>query len=148
MPPSHSTPTVRDSAEGPSSDRSAVPGRARGDTVVDVADPPLDADDWTDEQWQAYLQATEADHVDGDPASPEAGATVFRRLKQSGAGAVIGAGMMGLEQALYGERPKEEIVAEAESDDPGRDRSVFDPEDPGSAVIALAVDPPPRAEDS
>jgi cytosine/adenosine deaminase-related metal-dependent hydrolase len=106
-----------------------------------VDDPPLDADDWTDEQWQAYLRASETDH-------PEVGATVFRRVKQSGAGAVIGAGMLGLEQALYGERPKEEVVAEAESDDPGRDRSVFDPDDPGSAVISLAIDPPPRAEDS
>ena len=100
--------------------------------------PPLDPDDWTDEQWQAHLLATADDATAAELVSePDAGATTFRRLKASGAGAVIGAGMMGLEQALYGERPKEEIVAEAESDDPDRDGSVFDPDDPGSAVVSI-----------
>jgi hypothetical protein len=56
--------------------------------------------------------------------------------------------MLGLDQALYGERPKEEVVAEAESDDPDRDRSVFDPDDPGASVIALAPDPPSLADGS
>ncbi|HEY6532537.1 MAG TPA: hypothetical protein VIY72_09545 [Acidimicrobiales bacterium] len=113
--------------------------------------PPLDADDWSDEQWQDYLRALDdapSDDDEGDPTSPEEGATGFRRLRGSGAASVIGAGMMGLEQALYGERPKEEIVAEAESDDPDRESSVFDPDDPRSAVISLADDAPPSTDDS
>ena len=113
-----------------------------GATVAAVEAPPNDPEDWTDEEWQAYLLATADDATDVGVAIPEGGATGFRRVKASAAGSVVGAGMMGLEQALYGERPKEEVVAEAESDDPYRDRSVFDPEDPGSATISLVVDPP------
>ena len=104
--------------------------------------PPLDPDDWTDEQWQTYLRES-ADDVADLTAEPDIGASTFRRLKASGAGSVIGAGMMGLEQALYGERPKEQIVAEAEDDHPDRDLSAFDPDDPDSAVVSLRVDAPP-----
>jgi len=112
-----------------------------------VDGPPLDPEDWSDEQWQDYLRAT-ADHdIDGSGSDSGAGASTFRRLRASGAGAVIGAGMLGLEQALYGERPKEEIVAESESDDPDRDRSVFDPDDPRSAVVAIPNDPPPELDE-
>jgi hypothetical protein len=122
-----------------------------------VEAPPNDPEDWS-EQWQSYLHATADDVLADDvladdvltddvldlgEAGPEEGAPGFRRLRRSAAGAVVGAGLLGLEQALYGERPKEEVVAEAESDDPHRDRSVFDPDDPGSATIALVVDPPP-----
>ena len=108
--------------------------------------PPNDPEDWTDEEWQAYLLATADDDTEIGVAGPEEGATGFRKLKASAAGSVVGAGMMGLEQALYGERPKEEVVAEAESDDPYRDRSVYDPDDPRSATISLVVDPPPPVD--
>lgn len=121
-------------------------------TVVAVDGPPNDPEDWSDDQWQVYLQATAADaEIDGSTAS--GGASGFRRLRGSGAGSVIGAAMQGLEQALYGERPKEEIVAEADSDDPDRERSTFDPDDPASAVISLAAhrhqsDSPPESVES
>ena len=103
--------------------------------------PPNDPEDWTDEEWQAYLLATADEASETGGIAPEAGATGFRKLKASAAGSIMGAGMLGIEQALYGERPKEEVVVEAESDDPFRDRSVFDPDDPGSATISLVVDP-------
>jgi hypothetical protein len=108
-----------------------------------VEAPPNDPEDWTDEEWQAYLAATANEVTDLGVATPEQGATGFRKLKGSTAGSVVGAGLMGLEQAMYGERPKEEVVAEAESDDPYRDSSVFDPDDPGSSTLSLVVDPPP-----
>jgi hypothetical protein len=113
-----------------------------------VDGPPLDPDDWTDEQWQAYLQATEDDE-EGSEARSERddrgrGAETFRRVVQSGFGTVMGAGMLGLEQALYGAKEKDEIVAVADDDDPDRDLSSFDPDDPASSVISLA-DEPPRA---
>ena len=98
--------------------------------------------EWTDEEWQAYLRATADGEADLGEAGAEEGATGFRKLRGSGPGSVIGAGMMGLEQALYGERPKEEVVAEAESDDPDRDRSHFDPDDPRSATISIVAEPP------
>jgi hypothetical protein len=111
-----------------------------------VDTPPNDPEDWTDDEWQEYLLATAGDAAEIGGAGPTEGATGFRKLKASAAGSVVGAGMMGLEQALYGERPKEEVVAEAESDDPYRDRSVYDPDDPGSATISLVVDLPPDAD--
>jgi hypothetical protein len=61
-------------------------------------------------------------------------------VSQSGLGAVMGAGMLGLEQALYGAKEKDQIVAEADDDDPDRDLSSFDPDDPSSSVISLAVE--------
>lgn len=118
-----------------------------GATVGVVEAPPNDPEDWSDEEWQAYLQATADDTPDLGVAGPDEGATAFRKLRASAAGSVVGAGMMGLEQALYGERPKDEVVAEAESDDPHRDRSVFDPEDPRSATIAIVADPPAAPEE-
>ena len=120
---------------------------AGGATVERVDAPPDDPEEWSDEQWQAYLQATADTEADLDAAGPAEGATGFRKLKSSAAGAIAAAGMLGIEQALFGERPKEEVVAEAESDDPDRDRSHFDRDDPASATISLVADPPPSAAD-
>lgn len=92
---------------------------------------PLDPDEWTDEQWQAHLRAT----ADGE--GDDEGSALHRKLRTSAGGSVLGAAMLGLEQALYGEKPKEEVVAEAESDDPDGDLSVFDPDDPASATLHL-----------
>ncbi len=103
-----------------------------------LGDVPLDPDDWTDEQWQEHLRAT-AEGPDDAPA-PE-GSAFHRKLRSSAGGTVLGAAMAGLEQALYGEKPKEEVVAEAESDDPDGELSTFDPDDPGSATIHLHTDP-------
>jgi hypothetical protein len=108
-----------------------------------VDGPPLDPDDWSAEQWQAYLQATDGGDDDGPAGADDRddGASVFRRVKASGLGTVMGAGMLGLEQALYGEREQEKIVAEADDDDPDRELSTFDPDDPTSSVISLAPEP-------
>ncbi len=103
--------------------------------------PPLDPDDWSDEQWQEYLRVT-AEAEDDEPALADLDASFHRRAKESAGGAVIGAAMMGLQQALYGDLPKEDVVVEAESDDPDRDRSVFDPDDPSSSTISLTPEPP------
>jgi hypothetical protein len=100
---------------------------------VDV--PPRDPDEWTDEQWQEHLRSV-ADEDDAPPAEPGA----LQRAATSSLGTVLGAGMLGLERAMYGERPKDEVVAEAESDDPDRDLSRFDPDDPTSSVIHLVDD--------
>ncbi len=102
-------------------------------------DVPLDPDDWTDEQWQAHLRDT-AQLDDDAPAAQ--GAALHRKLRGSAGGTVLGAAMAGLEQALYGEKPKEEVVAEAESDDPDGELSAFDPDDPASATLHLHADPP------
>ena len=49
--------------------------------------------------------------------------------------------MMGLERAMFGERPDTEVVVESVSDDPDRDGSRFDPDDPGASTLRLAPNP-------
>ena len=120
-----------------------VPGARRYGRVVPpddelLGDVPLDPDDWTDEQWQEHLRATA---VGPEEARAEPGSALHRKLRSSAGGTVLGAAMAGLEQALYGEKPKEEVVAEAESDDPDGELSIFDPDDPASATIHLHTDP-------
>ena len=72
-------------------------------------EPPQDPEDWSEEQWREWLLSA--------PADPETGhAHPMSRFRQGG-GAVVAAAMFGLEQAIYGERPKVEIVAEADAPD-------------------------------
>jgi hypothetical protein len=71
--------------------------------------PPEDPDDWTEEQWREWLATA--------PPDPDTGrAHPLSRVRSSPSGTVLGAAMLGLEQAIYGERPKVEIVAEADAD--------------------------------
>jgi hypothetical protein len=118
-----------------------------GATVEVVERPPIDPDDWSDEEWQAFLQATAAE-VEADGAASDEGAVGYRKLRQSAGGSVLGAAMLGIEQAIYGERPKEEVVVEADSDDPNRDLSLYDPDDPRTATISLAAEPREAADDA
>jgi hypothetical protein len=99
-----------------------------------VDGPPLDPEDWTDEQWQEHLRGEGGADPSGDVAD---GAPGHRRLRSSAGAVVLGAAMLGVDRALYGDRPKEEIVAESPSDDPEGDLSTFDPDDPASATLHL-----------
>ena len=93
-----------------------------------AAEPPQDPDDWTEEQWREWLLSA--------PADPDTGrAHPMSRVRQGGA--VVAAAMFGLERALYGERPKVEIVAEANSDGLDVGDLDLDLEDPGSSRLTL-----------
>lgn len=96
--------------------------------------PPQNADDWTEDQWREWLANA--------PADPDTGhAHPLTRAASSPSGVVLGAAMMGLDQAIYGERPKVEIVAEADAD--GLDLGDLD--DPAAAN--LIVPAPQRGEE-
>ncbi len=93
--------------------------------------PPRDPDDWTEEQWRAWLASA--------PPDPDTGrAHPLTRASSSAGGVVLGAAMLGLEQAIYGGRPKVEIVAEADAN--GLDLDILD-DDPSSARISLPREP-------
>lgn len=93
-----------------------------------LEEPPQDPNDWTEEQWRAWLAEA--------PPDPETGhAHPLTRLSSSAGGSVLGAAMFGLEQAIYGERPTVEIVAEA--DDAGLDLGDLDVEDPARSRLRL-----------
>ena len=80
--------------------------------------PPADAEEWNDEQWLAWLAATDDDPP--TPASPPA--TRLGRLARSPAGTALGNAMTGMADALYGPRRNEvAVVAEAPGEPPGDD---------------------------
>ncbi len=95
-----------------------------------MEEPPEDPDDWTEEEWRAWLATA--------PPDPETGrAPPLSRGSASPSGTVLGAAMLGLEQAIYGERPKVEIVAEADADGLDLGDLDLDLDDPASSRMTL-----------
>ena len=84
-------------------------------TVGELGEPPADPESWTDDQWIAWLEATDA--VDGDTARP----TGTRRWVRSQPGSMLGAAMLGLHELIYGKRDEVAIVADAGGDPPRDD---------------------------
>ena len=95
-------------------------------------EPPEDAESWTDEQWIAWLEATDDPDVESEQAAEGP-----HRWRMRIPGSVLGAAMLGLRDAIYG-RPRDEIVivADAGGDPPGDDL----PE------VHLDLDHPERSE--
>ncbi len=102
--------------------------------------PPADPQDWTDEEWLAWLRATDEGcaapesreppletrspvdlDVDGDEGSRAASSSDFPVVRRGGG--VLGSAMLGLAQAMYG-APDPEIAVVQEA--PG-DRNDDDP---------------------
>jgi hypothetical protein len=90
---------------------------------------------------------------DGHPAAPDASQFTFwvspdpafdRRTstldRLPTAGRALGAGMLGLDQAIYGERPKVEIVAEADADGLDLGDVDLDLEDPAASHLTISDD--------
>ena len=91
-------------------------------------EPPLDADEWSTEQWQAWLNDPAHEAVDAPPASPR---------PRSRGSAMLAAGMLGLERALYGKVSKPEIDAEAAADGEDDGLVVLDLDDPSSSTVTI-----------
>lgn len=98
----------------------------------DRDEPPADAEEWTDEQWLAWLEDTDAD---GEPHP-----RVVARWRQRPGASLLGAAMLGLRDAIYG-RPDDEvvIVADAPGGPPDDDAPVvhLDPEHPERSQVRL-----------
>jgi SAM-dependent methyltransferase len=90
---------------------------------------------------------------DGSPASPDAPQFTFWvspdpafearssiRDRLPPAGRALAAGMLGLDQAIYGERPKVEIVAEADADGLDLGDVDLDLEDPAASRLTIEDD--------
>jgi hypothetical protein len=100
---------------------------------VVVEEPPEDPDDWTEDQWREWLASA--------PPDPDTGrAHPLTRMAASPSGSMLGAAMTGLDQAIFGERAKAEIVIEAA--DPGEDDGdlELDLDDPAASRIQLSGD--------
>ena len=99
---------------------------------MDVAleEPPEDPEDWTEEQWLEWLA--------NSPQDPETGhAHPMSRVVTRAGGGVVAAAMFGLEKAIYGERPKVEIVAEADADGLDLPPGELDLDDPAASWLVL-----------
>jgi hypothetical protein len=95
--------------------------------------PPEGPDDWTEEQWLEFLEQV--------PQDPESGhAHPLTRATSSPSGVVLGAAMLGLDQAIYGERPKVEIVAEADANGADEGDLELDLDNPSSSHIRVTGD--------
>jgi hypothetical protein len=78
-------------------------------------EPPSDPETWSDEQWITWLKATD-DSAELEHESDEAPVAV--RLARSSAGQALGQAMLGLAQAMYGQKDEDLVmVVEGNSDD-------------------------------
>jgi hypothetical protein len=89
-------------------------------------DPPADANDWSHEQWLAWLKATDESAEFDDAATP---ATPAGRVVHSSGGQLVGQAMLGLARAIYGQRD-EEVVIVAEA-----------PSEPEDEILTVHLDP-------
>lgn len=100
-----------------------------------LEEPPEDPGDWTEEQWLEWLATA--------PIDPETGrAHPLTRAASSPTGTALGAAMLGLDQAIFGEREKAEIVAEVPGDGLDDGAVQLDLDDPSRSRIHLSGDGP------
>jgi hypothetical protein len=107
--------------------------------------PPADPEEWTDEQWLAWLQATDANAPVEGGGRP---ATTGGRITHSSGGQVLGAAMFGMANAIYGRHDDEVvIVAEGDSapdgDEPFTVHLDLDHPERSSVVFRAVPEPPP-----
>ncbi len=104
--------------------------------------PPNDAEEWTDEQWLAWLVATDDHDGDGPEGKhPEGPVTAVGRLKASSGGQLLGQAMSGLANALSGEKEDQVLVVEAPSDPEDESTVHLDFEHPERSRVVLPRKP-------
>ena len=107
-----------------------------GRSVVVMEQPPDNPDDWSDEEWMAWLHATDPEVI----GTPEH--RVYAPRLDSPTGVILGAAMMGLQKGIYGDVEKPEVVVEAEAK--GRDDGTkidLDPDDPSESTVVINEPP-------
>lgn len=98
--------------------------------------PPHDPEDWTDDQWIAWLEKTDDAAAKGAPGP----VTPLGRITHSTGGSVLGHAMLGMASALYGpERSEIVIVVEgsSQSDDDEPFAVHLDPDHPERSVVVF-----------
>jgi hypothetical protein len=97
-------------------------------------EPPENPEEWSDDQWLAWLAALDAD------ADPDERAPRLTRWRARPSTHVLGAAMLGLRDAIYG-RPDDEVVVvrDASGDPPGDDEPELrlDPEHPERSQVVV-----------
>ena len=115
------------------------PGSAPLDPLENLL-PPADANDWTDEQWIAWLAATDAEETEGSGSDEHTEPTVTQKITGSIGGQLLAGGMLGVANAIYGKQNEQigvvQPAGDAEDDD---DPFVvhLDPEFPERSVAII-----------
>jgi len=115
------------------------------DGPKDGLDPPSDPEEWSDEQWIAWLQATDPTPA-GDPQRP---VTIGSRLARSAGGSVLGTAMLALSQAIYGRRDDEVVVVVDGGSAPAPDADFevhLDPDHPERSSVVFRRRPEPPSD--
>jgi len=92
--------------------------------------PPDDAENWSDEEWLAWLDST-----DDDGAAQPYVATVPK--KRSVGAQMLGAAMLGLHEMMYGKREEKQVqIARAPGPPDDQDIEItLDPDDPSNSEV-------------
>ncbi|MHB8466302.1 MAG: hypothetical protein ACYDH6_23580 [Acidimicrobiales bacterium] len=95
--------------------------------------PPEDPDAWTEEEWLEWLAEVDASSPPDAPGYP-------RRRPRSVGATMLGAAMVGLHTAIYGEQQADIVmVVEADGDphDPEHLEVHLDPDDPDASTVTV-----------
>lgn len=95
--------------------------------------PPDDPDAWTDDQWLEWLEEVDAE------AGPVEPGRVARHTRSPGI-QLLGAAMLGMHRAIYGDtEPEVVMVVDAEGDppDPSALEVELDPDDPDASTVTV-----------
>ncbi len=112
--------------------------------------PPVDPEEWTDEQWLAWLEATDPDPAHRPTPEEEAEkgpVSLGARLTRSSGGAVLGSAMTGLAQAMYGQNDEQVEVTEAPDQPEDEDLVVHLDRDHPERSVAVVKRLPGEARD-
>ena len=102
-----------------------------------IPEPPADPEEWSDDQWIAWLRATDSDGSRPDMQRP---VTAGSRLVHTAGGAVLGQAMLALSQAIYGRRDDEVVIVVDGGSAPPPDVDFevhLDPEHPERSAVVF-----------
>ncbi len=103
-------------------------------------EPPANADEWSDEQWIAWLKATDSGPY-RDEELPVA--TIGSKLAKSSAGQALGGAMLGLAAAIYGPKDQDQVLIVEGASTPEDDEPFevqLDFENPEQSTIVFRPD--------
>lgn len=104
-------------------------------------EPPLDPEDWTHEEWLEWLRTTDVE-VGADSHAPSA--TTLGRITHSTGGQILGQAMLGMANAMYGQKDEQVVIVVEGASDPETDEPFtvhLDPEHPERSSVVFRVDP-------
>ncbi len=108
--------------------------------------PPEDPEEWSDEQWIAWLEATDPESA-GSPEEAQGPVVRGSKVIRSSGGVVLGAAMSGLAEILQGQNePEVVVVAEGPEGTEDRDFTVtLGPDGSGRSVVRVRR-PAPKSD--